>query len=103
MRRSAALSAGWGKRSSGHDRLACGDRIGGGSNATSWRLQSCRSESGEQLYEPLSLKDMNIDGAEIMQILFCPPSRKIKAILNALFEEILDDSSKNTKEYLEKR
>ncbi len=46
---------------------------------------------------------MNIDGAEIMKILTIPPSRKIGEILNALFEEILDDSSKNTKEYLEKR
>ena len=58
---------------------------------------------GEQLYEPLSLKDMNINGAEIMEILQISPSRKVGEILNALFEEILDDSSKNTKEYLEKR
>ena len=88
-----------------HDMMALriGDRVGGGSKATSWRLTELQKRIGEQLYEPLSLKDMNIDGAEIMKILNIPPSRKIGEILNTLFEEILDDSSKNTKEYLEKR
>lgn len=88
-----------------HDMMALriGDRVGGGSKATSWRLTELQKRIGEQLYEPLSLKDMNINGAEIMKILNISPSRKVGEILNALFEEILDDSSKNTKEYLEKR
>lgn len=88
-----------------HDMMALriGDRIGGGSKATSWRLTELQKRIGEQFYEPLSLKDLNINGAEIMKILDIPPSRKIGEILNTLFEEILDDSSKNTKEYLEKR
>jgi tRNA nucleotidyltransferase/poly(A) polymerase len=88
-----------------HDMLALrvGDRVGGGSKATSWRLTELQKRIGEQFYEPLSLKDLNINGAEIMEILNITPSRKIGEILNTLFEEILDDSSKNTKEYLEKR
>ena len=88
-----------------HDMMALriGDRVGGGSKATSWRLTELQKRIGEQFYEPLSLKDMSIDGAEIMRILNIQPSRKIGEILNALFEEILEDSSKNTKEYLEKR
>jgi putative nucleotidyltransferase with HDIG domain len=85
-----------------HDMLALrvGDRVGGGSKATSWRLTELQKRIGEQFYEPLSLKDLNINGAEIMEILNITPSRKIGEILNTLFEEILDDSSKNTKEYL---
>jgi len=88
-----------------HDMLALrvGDRVGGGSKATSWRLTELQKRIGEQLYEPLSLKDMNINGAEVMEILQITPCKKVGEILNALFEEILDDSSKNTKEYLEKR
>lgn len=88
-----------------HDMMALriGDRVGGGSKATSWRLTELQKRIGEQLYEPLSLKDMNINGAEIMTLLNIPSSRKVGEILNALFEEILDDSAKNTKEYLEKR
>lgn len=85
-----------------HDMLALrvGDRVGGGSKATSWRLTELQKRIGEQFYEPLSLKDLNINGVDIMEILNITPSRKIGEILNTLFEEILEDSSKNTKEYL---
>jgi len=88
-----------------HDVIALriGDRVGSGSKTTSWRLTELQKRVGEQLYEPLSLKDMKIDGSKVMEILKIKPSRKVGEILNALFEEIIDDSSKNTPEYLEKR
>jgi len=88
-----------------HDMMALrvGDRVGGGSKATSWRLTELQKRIGEQFYEPLSLKDMNINGVEVMEILNITPSRKVGEILNTLFEEILEDSSKNTKEYLYSR
>ena len=88
-----------------HDMIALriGDRIGSGAKTTSWRLTELQKRIGEQLYEPLSLKDMAVDGGDVMRILDIKPSRKIGEILNTLFEEILDDSSRNTKEYLEKR
>ena len=88
-----------------HDMMALriGDRVGGGSKATSWRLTELQKRIGEQFYEPLSLKDMNINGAEVMRILNLKQSKKVGEILNTLFEEILEDSSNNTKEYLEKR
>jgi tRNA nucleotidyltransferase/poly(A) polymerase len=83
--------------------LRIGDRIGSGSKTTSWRLTELQKRIGEQLYEPLSLKDMVVDGSDVMRILNIKPSRKIGEILNTLFEEIIDDSSRNNKEYLEKR
>lgn len=88
-----------------HDMMALrvGDRVGGGSKATSWRLTELQKRIGEQMYEPLSLKDLVIDGADIMKILNIKPGKKIGEILNTLFEEILDDPKKNTKEYLESR
>jgi tRNA nucleotidyltransferase/poly(A) polymerase len=88
-----------------HDMMALrvGDRVGGGSKATSWRLTELQKRIGEQFYEPLSLKDLAIDGSDVMKILDIPPSRKVGEILTTLFEEIIDDSSKNTKEYLEQR
>ncbi len=88
-----------------HDMMALrvGDRVGGGSRATSWRLTELQKRIGEQFYEPLSLKDLLVNGADVMRILNIKPSRKVGEILNALFEEILDDPAKNTKEYLEKR
>lgn len=88
-----------------HDMIALriGDRIGSGSKTTSWRLTELQKRIGEQLYEPLSLKDMVVDGSDVMRILKIKPSRKIGEILNTLFEEIIEDSSRNNKEYLEKR
>jgi len=88
-----------------HDMMALrvGDRVGGGSKATSWRLTELQKRIGEQLYEPLSLKDLEIDGNRIMEILGVGPSRKIGEILNSLFEEIIEDSSLNNEEYLAKR
>jgi hypothetical protein len=55
------------------------------------------------MYEPLSLKDLKINGADIMRILAIPPSKKVGEILNTLFEEIIDEPKKNTPEELEKR
>ncbi|MEI6690906.1 MAG: CCA tRNA nucleotidyltransferase [bacterium] len=83
--------------------LRIGDRVGGGSKATSWRLTELQKRIGEQFYEPLSLKDLAVNGADVMRILDITPSKKIGETLNALFEEILDEPSKNNKEYLEKR
>lgn len=83
--------------------LRVGDRIGGGSKATSWRLTELQKRIGEQFYEPLSIKDLAIDGSDVMKILKIKPSKKVGEILNTLFEEILDDPKKNNKEELEKR
>jgi tRNA nucleotidyltransferase (CCA-adding enzyme) len=83
--------------------LRVGDRIGGGSKATSWRLTELQKRIGEQLYEPLSLKDLVVDGADVMRILAINPSKQVGKILESLFEEVIEDSSLNNKEYLEKR
>lgn len=88
-----------------HDMLALrvGDRIGGGSKATSWRLTEFQKRIGEQFYEPLSLKDLAIKGTDVMTTLGIPPGKKVGDILNTLFEEILDDPTKNNVEYLTQR
>lgn len=83
--------------------LRIGDRIGGGSKATSWRLNELQKRIGEQLYEPLSVSDLKINGQDVMKILGIKPGPKVGKIMNALFEEVLEDSGKNTKKYLEKR
>lgn len=80
--------------------LRVGDRKGGGSQATSWRLRELQERIGEQLYEPLSLKDMAVDGQTVMKELKLEPGPEVGRILNQLFEEVLDDSDKNTVEYL---
>jgi putative nucleotidyltransferase with HDIG domain len=83
--------------------LRVGDRKGGGSRATSWRLNELQQRIGEQLYEPLSLKDLAIDGSDVMKELNITPGKKVGEILHTLFEEVLDESKLNNREYLLKR
>lgn len=80
--------------------LRVGDRKGGGSRATSWRLRELQERIGQQLYEPLRLKDMVVDGKDVMQVLKIKPGRKVGQILDQLFEEVLEDSQKNQRQYL---
>lgn len=83
--------------------LRVGDRKGGGSKATSWRLNELQQRIGEQLYEPMSLKDLAVNGADVMETLHIPPSKQVGMILSQLFDEVLEDSNKNNRDYLLQR
>ena len=82
--------------------LRIGDRLGGGTQtAESWRLKLFRKRVEEQLQPaPFSINDLAVDGNDIMKILNIKPGPKIGEILQKLFEEVDEDLSKNTKEYL---
>ncbi|MEK7092629.1 MAG: CCA tRNA nucleotidyltransferase [Patescibacteria group bacterium] len=85
--------------------LRIGDRLGGGTQtAQSWRLKLFRKRIDEQLQPaPFSVNDLAIDGNDIMQTLKIKPSKQVGTLLQELFEEVDEDLSKNTKEYLLKR
>lgn len=83
--------------------LRVGDRKGGGSKATSWRLRELQQRIGEQLYEPMTIKDLKVDGHDVMKTLNIKPGPEVGVILNKLFEEVMEDTKKNKKEYLLKR
>lgn len=83
--------------------LRIGDRKGGGSKATSWRLRELQQRIGENLYEPMSLKDLAINGNDLMTALNLPPGKKIGEILNALFEEVIEEPERNNAVYLLER
>lgn len=83
--------------------LRIGDRKGGGSKTTSWRLMELQKRIGEQLYEPMEIRDMVIKGTDVMEILGIKGGPKIGEILQKLFEEVIEDTSKNNKEYLTRR
>jgi len=85
--------------------LRIGDRLGGGTQtAESWRLKLFKKRVEEQLAPaPFSINDLAIDGNDIMKELKIKPSRQIGDLLQKLFEEVDEDLSKNTKEYLFKR
>lgn len=83
--------------------LRVGDRKGGGSKATSWRLRELQERIGEQLYEPMEVRDMVVDGKDVMEILGLEPGPRVGAVLKELFEEVIEDTDKNKREYLLER
>lgn len=85
--------------------LRVGDRLGGGTQtAESWRLKLFKKRLDEQLAPaPFSINDLAIDGNDIMKELQIKPSKQIGELLQKLFEEVDEDLTKNTREYLLKR
>jgi tRNA nucleotidyltransferase (CCA-adding enzyme) len=84
--------------------LRIGDRLGSGTkDAEGWRLKEFKKRIENLLMPTFTVKDLVIDGNDVMRILNIKPGRQIGEILNQLFEEVLDEPEKNTKEYLEKR
>ncbi len=80
------------------------DRIGSGvPKAEPYRLRKFLVMLEKALREPVSLKELKINGNEIMEILKIQPGPRVGFILNALMSEILEEPEKNKKEYLEKR
>lgn len=82
--------------------LRVGDRLGSGTEtAESWRLKLFKKRVEEQLAPaPFSINDLAINGNDVMKELNIKPSRKVGEILQQLFEEVDEDLSKNTKEFL---
>jgi putative nucleotidyltransferase with HDIG domain len=83
--------------------LRTSDRVGSGSKKTSWRHEDFKDRIIEVQKHIPSVNDLAIDGNDVMKILKIKPGPKIGQILKSLFEEITEDPSKNTREYLEKR
>lgn len=76
------------------------DRIGSGRpNANPYRLRKYVSMVEEALKAPISLKMLKVDGVLLMKHGFAP-GRELGNVLYALFEEVLEDPTKNTEEYL---
>ena len=81
--------------------LRVGDRLGGGTQkAVSWRMKKYRERIDEVLHKPFSVTDLKVNGQDVMKILAIPPSRKVGEILDELFKEVLEDASKNDRDYL---
>ncbi|MEK7616675.1 MAG: CCA tRNA nucleotidyltransferase [Patescibacteria group bacterium] len=84
--------------------LRVGDRLGGGTpTETSWRIEKFKERIKQVLKKPFSISDLKINGNDVMNILGIKPGPKVGEILEKLFQEVLEDSSKNKKEYLIKR
>lgn len=83
--------------------LRTADRLGSGVKSTSWRHEDFKKRIIEVQKHIPSVKDLKVNGRDVMEVLGIAPGPKIGEILNKLFEEISEDPSKNEKEYLIKR
>ena len=80
------------------------DRIGSGvPKAEPYKLRHFRFLVEKLQRDPVSVKMLKISGDKIKELTGLPQSIKIGDILHALLEEVLDEPSKNTADYLEKR
>lgn len=80
------------------------DRIGTGRpKEQPFRFRKYKSMVDEALRDPISVNMLKVDGGRLMQLLNEDPGPRIGWILHALLEDVLDDPTKNTTEYLESR
>lgn len=80
------------------------DRIGSGvKKERPYRLRDFEARVEFLATKFISRGDMAADGHALMQGLKLEPGKRLGAILDALFEEVLDDPTFNTREYLIER
>ncbi len=79
------------------------DRVGMKKKEAPYRLRKYHAMIEECLRDPISVSQLKIDGTILMNELSIKPGPKMGFILNALLEEVLDDPSKNVREYLDVR
>ena len=76
------------------------DRLGSGARKTSWRLEEMKERMVSQLHQPFAIKDLKINGHDLMETLNLKPGKQLGKILNSLFELVLENPELNTKENL---
>ncbi len=80
------------------------DRIGTGRpKEQPFRFRKYKAMVDEALRDPISVKMLRVNGDRIMEMTGEKPGKRLGYVLHALLEEALEDSSKNTTEYMEKR
>lgn len=80
--------------------LRVADRLGGGARETSWRLEEFKKRLIEVQKQPFSVRDLKIDGNEVMKKLHLDPGPEVGKILNDLFERVVKKEIENNKEDL---
>lgn len=80
--------------------LRTADRLGSGASKTSWRHEDFKKRIIEVQKHIPSVKDLKVNGKDVMEILKIPPGPKVGEILEKLFIEISKDPSRNDRSYL---
>lgn len=83
--------------------LRIGDRLGGGAQETSWRLELFKKRLEEVQKQPFTVADLNIDGHDVMKAFDCRPGPVVGKVLSQLFGEVEAGVLSNQREALLKR
>jgi tRNA nucleotidyltransferase (CCA-adding enzyme) len=80
------------------------DRTGmGRPKETTYRLRKYHSMIEEVMRDPISVKQLNVNGQDIMDLTGKPPGPHIGLILEILLSEVLEDPKLNERKHLESR
>ena len=76
------------------------DRLGSGAKESSWRWELFKKRLIEVQKQPFSVKDLKVNGLDVMEILKIKPSRKVGEVLDKLFAEVEEKPELNVRETL---
>jgi len=76
------------------------DRLGSGAKESSWRWELFKKRLIEVQKQPFTVKDLKVNGNDVMEILKIKPSRRIGEILEELFAEVEEDAKLNDRDLL---
>lgn len=79
------------------------DRLGSGAKESSWRWELFKKRLVEVQKQPFTVKDLKVDGNDVMTILKIKPSRQVGEILDKLFAEVEENPKLNKRELLLKK
>ncbi len=80
--------------------LRTGDRVGSGATPTSWRLDLFKKRLVEVQKVPFMVKDLKIDGKDVMNILTLKPGPKVGEVLDTIFNDVEEGRVKNERDLL---
>jgi putative nucleotidyltransferase with HDIG domain len=83
--------------------LRVGDRLGAGSTETSWRLEEFKKRLDEVQKQPFSLKDIKVNGDDVIKVLSIKPGPQVGEILNQVFKDVVAKRIENNRDSLLKR
>jgi len=79
------------------------DRIGSGAKETSWRWELFKKRIIEVQKQPFCVKELKIDGNDVIKILKIKPGKKVGEILNKIFSEVEENPKLNERGILLKK
>lgn len=80
--------------------LRVADRLGGGARETSWRLEEFKKRLIEVQKQPFSIKDLKINGNDVMKVLRLRSGPEVGKILEKLFNDIIEKKIENERKTL---